>query len=113
MMNDKAISLLVNQLSKGTISKRSAYRKLESIDKKYGPIEMLYDVSDRTDASYFDELLSDFRLGIYSKDSIRKMIEIRANENKLPHFSYSTIALIAGTVVLVIIVTVLLVLWRK
>ena len=113
MMNDKAVSLLVDQISKGTISKRNAYRKLESIDKKYGPIEMLYDVSDRSDASYFDELLSDFRMGIYSKESIKKMIELKASEKKLPLLSRSTIAVIVGFILLVLIITVLIVIWRN
>ena len=112
-MNDRAISLLVNRISKGTISKRGAYRNLESLVKKYGPIEMLYDVSDRTDAAYFDELLSDFKMGIYSKDSIKKMIDIRAKEKKLPLLSYSTIAAIIATILLGLIFVVLIILWRN
>lgn len=112
-MNDRAISLLVNQISKGTISKNGAYRKLESLVKKYGPIEMLYDVSDRTDEAYFIELLSDFRMGIYSKDSIVKMIEIRAHEKKLPLLSYSTIAAIGAAILLVLIIIVSIIIWRN
>ena len=112
-MNDRAISLLVNRISKGTISKSGAYRKLESLIKKYGSIEMLYDVSDRTDEAYFDELLSDFKMGIYSKDSIKKMIDIRAKEKKLPLLSYSTIAAIIATILLVLIIVVLIILWRN
>lgn len=113
MMNDKAVSILVDQISKGCISKRNAYRKLESIDKKYGLMEMIYDVSDRSDTAYFDELLSDFRMGIYSKDSIRKMIELKASEKKLPLLSHSTIAIAVGIIVLVLIATVLIVIWRN
>ena len=112
-MNDRSISLLINQISKGTISKSGAYRKLDYLEKKYGPIEMLYDVSERTDAAYFDELLSDFRMGIYSKESIRKMIDIRAYEKKLPLISYSTIVAIATPILLALIIVVLIIVWRN
>ena len=112
-MNNRAIASLINRISKGTISENGAYRKLDSLDKKYGPFEMLYDVSNRTDAEYFEELLSDFRLGVYSKESIQKMIEIKAKEKKLPFLSYSTLFAIVGSVLLVLIFVITLVIWRK
>jgi hypothetical protein len=112
-MNDRSISRLINQISKGTISKSGAYRKLDYLVKKHGPIEMLYDVSDRTDAAYFDELLSDFRMGIYSKESIKRMIDIKANEKKLPPISYSTIAAIAAPILLALIIVISIIIWRN
>ena len=111
-MKDKAYSVLVNRITKGTISKSSAYRKLNALEKKYGHIDMLYDVDTRTDQSYYDELLSDFRMGIYSKESITKMIEIRASQKKLPAVSYSAIAGIIG-LALVVIAVVAIVIWRS
>ena len=112
IMKDKAYSALVNRITKGTVSKSSAYRRLNSLEKKYGHIDMLYDVDVRTDQAYYDELLSDFRMGIYSKESISKMIEIRASQKKLPVISYSAIA---GIIVLALIVitVVSIVIWRS
>ena len=110
-MNDKAVAKLIKRISKGSISKGAAIRELNSIERKYGSLDMLYDISDRTDSDYYEELLTDYRMGVYSRTSILKMIEIRSLQKKLPVISYSTIMKIVVGVIVLSFVSVM-VIWR-
>ena len=77
MDRDAKILRLINQIDSGKMSGAEVERQLDLIDKEYGASKILYDVNDRTDLAYYEELLSDARIGIFNRQSLIRMAEIR------------------------------------
>lgn len=76
---DAQIIKLVSQIDSGKLSPETVRRLLERFEARFGALDMLYDVESRTDKAYYEELLSNARIGIYNKESLIKMAELRYN----------------------------------
>lgn len=74
---DTTVLRLINAIDSGRLSPEVTKQKIDVIEKKFGPLNMLYDVDDRDDDSYYEELLTNARLGIFNRDSIIKMAAIK------------------------------------
>lgn len=82
MKNDSRILRLISKIDAGKISPEDVGRILDSIEKQDGPIDILYDVESRRDESYYEDLLMNAKLGIYNRESIIRMAEIRYDDSK-------------------------------
>ena len=106
---ESRITRLVRRIDKGTITKREAQRIIEYYEQVFGPFDLLYDVNDRNDKEYYEELKSDALIGIYNKASLLKMAEIRcpatAPRSSLTGFLIIAISLIALIIAVVIAIT--------
>lgn len=80
MDKDERILALINKIDSGKVSSEGVAKYLDEIEKKYGPIELLYETEDRDDEEYYEKLLSDARMGLFNRQSILKMAEIKCPE---------------------------------
>lgn len=80
MDKDEKILTLINKIDSGKVTFESVAKYLDEIEKKYGPIELLYEMEDRSDAEYYEKLLSDARMGLFNRQSILKMAEMKCPE---------------------------------
>lgn len=74
---DKIVKL-INKIDSGRINADQTARILDAYEKEYGPLNMIYDVAARDDDKYYEELLDDARIGIYNRQSLIKMAEIKS-----------------------------------
>lgn len=109
MNGDTRILKLIEKIDAGRISGTEVARQLDQIEQAYGSSYVIYSLSDRTDPVYYEKLLSDARLGIYSRQSLIRMAEIRyagnGVENKRLAFIIGGVALVAIVIVIIAIVT--------
>ena len=106
---ESRITRLIRRIDKGTITKREAKRMIEYFEHAFGPFDLLYDVNDRNDKEYYEELKSDALIGLYNKASLLKMAEIRCpatvQRSSLIGLLIVVISLIALIIAVVIAVT--------
>ncbi len=109
MDKDARILRLIDKIDSGKISGNEAARMLDQIYKKFGEIEIIYDVNDRTDRAYYEELLSNAKIGIYNRKSLIRMAEINYNgkssADKKLLFVIGGAAVLAIIAIIIIIVT--------
>lgn len=67
---------LINSISAGKRTYAQVERDIKLIEKKYGQLDMLYEVEDRMDEDYVKKLIEDAHFGVYSKKSILKIADI-------------------------------------
>lgn len=111
MKNDSRILQLISKIDAGKISPEKVNRILDSIEKHDGPIDILYDVEQRKDERFYEELLMNAKLGIYNRESLTRMAEIRyedseatVNKNKLVVYIGAGIAFVFVVLLIVSIV---------
>lgn len=101
MDNDARILKLIGEIDSGKVSGNKAAKIFDNIYKDSGETEILYDVNNRTDRAYYEELLSNAKLGIYNRKSLIRMAEI--NYQGEGGVDKKVLLVIGGTAVLVII----------
>ncbi len=106
--SDARILRLIDMIDSGSISPDAVGRKLDSYEKTYGTLDILYDVKESSDSAYYDELISNARIGIYNRASLVKMAEIQykgdGKEDKKSFVTY----IIAGVLVVAVIIGVII-----
>lgn len=109
MNKENSVLRLINRIDKGLVSPKTALQQVEKIEQEYGPLDLLYDVDDRDDEEYYKELITNAKLGVFNKESIIKMAEIKykGKPNK------TAIIVISGISVIVIIVVIIMALGGK
>ena len=80
---------------------------LDQIYKNSAETEIIYDVNDRTDRAYYEELLSNAKIGIYNKKSLVRMAEI--NYKGKSGVDKKVLFVIGGAVVLAIIAIIIII----
>jgi len=108
MNAEKKILKLISQIDKGNASPESVTKKISRIKAQGGKLDILYNVEERYDQEYYDELLADARIGIYNSNSLIRMSEIKyqAKNNKKILF------IIGGGTVAILIVALVIILGR-
>ena len=76
MDKDARILKLIEKIDSGKVSSKDAAIEFDRIYKNSGETEIIYDVNDRTDQAYYEELLSNARIGIFNRQSLIRMAEI-------------------------------------
>lgn len=94
---DLEVTKLIKKIDNGGISKSEVIKQIDRLERFYGAFDLLYDVCERDDPDYYEELKSDALIGLYNRNSLLKMAEIRCREEK---------ALLSGTNLLIVGVTV-------
>lgn len=94
---------LIERIDSGRVSLDEVKKQIQEIEKKYGSLDLLYDVDDRTDQSYYEDLLCNARLGIYNKESLLKMAEIKLTGVTSKRIT-TTKAVVIGSALLVIVI---------
>ena len=66
---DKRTSVhrLIDRIDSGKISFENVKKQIDKIEQEFGALDLLYDVENRNDQLYYEELLSEARLGIYNR----------------------------------------------
>lgn len=102
---DKRTSVhrLIDRIDSGKMSFENVKKQIDKIEQEFGALDLLYDVNNRNDQLYYEELLSEARLGIYNRESLLKMAEIRLAEQpgKRP---ISTKTVVIGSALLLIVI---------
>lgn len=98
MDRNEAVLRLVKKISDGKCTYSKTSRILDSIERKYGSIDMLCEVEERQDKEYLQILVSDARMGIYSRESILKMASI--NDQKSKKNERKAYLILAGTIII-------------
>lgn len=108
MDKDEKILKLIKKIDSGGISCNEASRQLDAIEREHGTSDILYDIENRNDTAYYDELILNARLGIYNRQSLLKMAEMKfegsPNRNKT-----NNAALIVGGIILLIVIAVIII----
>lgn len=107
MDKDARVLRLIEKIDSGKISGNEVAKILDQIYKDNGNTDILYDVNDRTDQAYYEELLRDARIGIYNRQSLIRMAEIRHKAKNGSDKKKTWI--IGGSVVLVIIAIIIII----
>lgn len=76
MDEDARILKLIEKIDSGKVSGDEAARMFDQIYNS-GETEIIYDVNDRTDQAYYEELYSNAKIGIYNRQSLVRMAEIK------------------------------------
>ncbi len=77
MNKDERILKMIEKIDSGKVSGDEAARKFDQIYNNSGETEIIYDVNDRTDKAYYEELYSNAKIGIYNRQSLVRMAEIK------------------------------------
>ncbi len=104
---DARILRLIEKINAGKVSSREAASMIDQIYKNSGESEIIYDVNDRTDRAYYEELLSNAKIGIYNRKSLIRMAEI--NYNGKSGINKKALFVIGGAVVLAIIAIIIII----
>lgn len=102
MDKDAKILRLIERIDSGKVSGNEAARMFDRIYKNSGETEIIYDVNDRTDQAYYEELQSNAKLGIYNKKSLIRMAEI--NYKGKSGVDKKVLYIIGGAIALAIII---------
>ncbi len=98
---------LIEKIDSGKVSGNEVARLLDQIYSNSGETEIIYDVSDRTDQAYYDELLSNAKIGIYNRHSLIRMAEIKYKGKS--GVDKKVLYIIGGAVALVIIAIIIII----
>lgn len=104
MDKETMILQLIKKIDHGAVSASKASKELEMIEQKCGSLDLLFDVEDRNDSEYYNELLTNARMGLYNKESIIKMAEIMYDEKK----TITKWIVVAAAVIVVVIAVILI-----
>lgn len=107
MDKDARILKLIEKIDSGKVSGSEAARMFDQIYKNSGETEIIYDVNDRTDRAYYEELLSNAKIGIYNRKSLIRMAEI--NYNGKSGVDRKVLFVIGGAAVLAIIAIIIII----
>lgn len=107
MDKDARIIRLIGRIDSGKISGNEVTRMYDKICNNSGETEIIYDVSDRNDQAYYEELLADARIGIYNKQSLIRMAELKYKRKC--GVDKKKACIIGGAVVLAIIAIIIIV----
>ena len=107
MDKDARILKLIEKIDSGKVSGGEAARMFDQIYKNSGETEIIYDVNDRTDRAYYEELLSNAKIGIYNRKSLIRMAEI--NYNGKCGVDKKVLFVIGGAAVLAIIAIIIII----
>ena len=107
MDKDARILRLIEKIDSGKVSGNEAARMLDQIYENSEEPEIIYDVNDRTDQAYYEELRSNAKLGIYNRKSLIRMAEI--NYKGKNGVDKKAFYFIAGVVVLAIIAIIIII----
>ena len=107
MDRDAKILRLIEKIDSGKVSSKEAASIFDQIYKNSGETEIIYDVNDRTDRAYYEELLSNAKIGIYNKKSLVRMAEI--NYKGKSGVDKKVLFVIGGAVVLAIIAIIIII----
>lgn len=108
MNKDARILNLISKIDSGKVSGDEAARILDQIYKNSEETEIIYDVDDRTDRAYYEELLSNAKIGIYNRKSLIRMAEInykgKSGVNKKILFVIGGAAVLAIVAIIIFII---------
>lgn len=107
MNKDARILRLIRKIDSGKISGDKAARMFDRIYNDSGETEIIYDVNTRTDQPYYEELYSNAKIGIYNRQSLIRMAEIKYKGKS--GVDNKKVCVIGGTVVLVIIAIIVII----
>lgn len=102
MNKDGRVLRLVNNISNGKKTYAQVKREIDGIENKFGELDLLYQVEDRTDLDYAQKLINDVRIGVYSKESILKLGMIYNNQGQRYKKEKICICIIALVILLLI-----------
>ena len=77
MDKDERILKMIEKIDSGKVSGDEAARMFDQIYNNSGETEIIYDVNDRNDQAYYEELYSNAKIGIYNRQSLVRMAEIK------------------------------------
>lgn len=77
MDKEARVLRLIQKIDSGKISSKEVARTLDQFYQKPGETEIIYEVNDRTDKAYYEELLADAKIGIYNRQSLIRMVELK------------------------------------
>lgn len=107
MDKDARILRLIERIDSGKVSGNEAARVFDQIYKNSGETEIIYDVNDRTDRAYYEELLSNAKIGIYNRKSLIRMAEI--NYKGKNGVNKKVLYIVGGAIVLAIIAIIIII----
>lgn len=107
MDKDARILRLIERIDSGKVSGNEAARVFDQIYKNSGETEIIYDVNNRTDRAYYEELLSNAKIGIYNRKSLIRMAEI--NYKGKTGVDKKVLYIVGGAVVLAIIAIIIII----
>ena len=107
MDKDARILKLIEKIDSGKVSSTEVARMLDQIYKDSSEAEIIYDVSDRNDQEYYDELLSNAKIGIFNRNSLIRMAEIKYEGKS--GIDKKVLYLVGGAIVLIFIAIVIII----
>lgn len=112
---DKRTSVhrLIDRIDSGKISFENVKKQIDKIEQEFGALDLLYDVENRNDQLYYEELLSEARLGIYNRESLLKMAEIRLSEQPGKRPIPTKTLVIGSALLLIVIVGIVIAVYRR
>ena len=112
---DKRTSVhrLIDRIASGKISFENVKKQIDKIEQEFGALDLLYDVENRNDQLYYEELLSEARLGIYNRESLLKMAEIRLSEQPGKRLIPTKTLVIGSALLLIVIVGIVIAVYRR
>lgn len=108
MKTDSKVLQLISKINARKISPEDVSKILDSIEKNGGTLDILYDVEDRKGEEYYEELFTNAKLGVYNRDSLMKMAEIKY-EQKTDSENRKIFAICIGSGTVLILAIVLIV----
>lgn len=107
MAKDARILRLIDKINSGKISGKEAARMYDQIRNSSGETEIIYNICDRTDQAYYEELLTNAKIGIYNKQSLIRMAELKykgkSGVNKKKAYIIGGAAVLAIIAIIVIV----------
>ena len=112
---DKRTSVhrLIDRIDSGKISFENVKKQIDKIEQEFGALDLLYDVENRNDQLYYEELLSEARLGIYNRESLLKMAEIRLSKQPGKRPIPTKTLVIGSALLLIVIVGIVIAVYRR
>jgi hypothetical protein len=108
MNKDERILRLISRIDSGTISSEEVFKRLDMIEKNSNDLYVIYDVNERTDPAYYEELLSNARIGIYNKQSLIRMAEIKYDKKST--LRKKAVLIIGGVALAATLITIIVIL---
>lgn len=82
MNKNQAVLKLISKIVDGKCTVSEAEKALNIIERKYGRLDMLCEIENKSDNEYLMVLLEDAKCGIFSRESILKMASINETVSK-------------------------------
>lgn len=101
MDKDARILKLIGKIDSGKVSSAEVARVLDQIYKGSKEAEIIFDVDDRYDQEYYEELLSNAKIGIFNRKSLIRMAEIKYEGKR--GVNKTVLYFVGGAVVLIFI----------